>query len=438
MADYSEKNLKKNSVLLGIYKVVSMVLSMLYVPVVLGYLGTGLYGIWATVLNVVSWVNYFDIGIGNGLRNRLSAALANDDDDEAVRSLISSAYILLSIIVLVVMAVALIVFHFLNWNTLLNVPSYLYDDVDAVIAVSFVLMCLGFVFSICKSLYFSVQEAHVVNLLGVMQQVCMLVSVLLLGLSHGDRLMSTAIAYGVSALLVEIVFSVLFFWNRRSWIPRPSAFKKERAKDVTSLGVQFFIVQIASLILSTTDNIIVSNIFGPEAVTPYSTAFKLFTVPVSLYATIISPYWSSITARYARGEVGGIKRNIRHMKKLLVMPIVICLGLAFLYTPLTDIWLGQHLETPPDLIWLMFAYSVVYCWNAVYSQVSNGMACMKMMMSLAVVQAIANIPLSYLFAGMMGSSSGVLLGTIVTMLSSSIVYPIYIQRVLKRGESVAG
>ena len=50
MADYSERNLKKNSALLGIYKVVSMILSMLYVPVVLNYLGTGLYGIWATVL----------------------------------------------------------------------------------------------------------------------------------------------------------------------------------------------------------------------------------------------------------------------------------------------------------------------------------------------------------------------------------------------------
>ena len=76
MADYSEKNLKKNSVLLAVYKAVSMVLSMLYVPVILGYLGTGLYGIWATILNVISWVNYFDIGIGNGLRNKLSAALA--------------------------------------------------------------------------------------------------------------------------------------------------------------------------------------------------------------------------------------------------------------------------------------------------------------------------------------------------------------------------
>ena len=81
MADYSSRNIKKNSRLLALYKVISMVLSLVYAPIVLGYLGTGLYGIWATVLNVVSWVNYFDIGISNGLRNKLSASLAKGEGD---------------------------------------------------------------------------------------------------------------------------------------------------------------------------------------------------------------------------------------------------------------------------------------------------------------------------------------------------------------------
>jgi O-antigen/teichoic acid export membrane protein len=87
MPDYSESNLKRNGRLLAVYRVVSMLLSLAYVPVVLGYLGTGLYGIWSTVLNIVSWVNYFDIGIGNGLRNKLSAALARKESDSSIKSL---------------------------------------------------------------------------------------------------------------------------------------------------------------------------------------------------------------------------------------------------------------------------------------------------------------------------------------------------------------
>lgn len=438
MADYSERNLKKNSMLLAVYKAVSMVLSMLYVPIVLDYLGTGLYGIWATVLNVISWVNYFDIGIGNGLRNKLSAALAKDTDDNEVKSLISSAYALLSVIVLGVMVVVLVAFQFIDWNSLLSIPESLCDNVRAVIVVSFALMCVGFVFSICKSLFFAVQEAHVVSLLGVAQQACMLASVSVLGFFQSDRLMSVAVVYGLSALVVELVFTFVFFWKRRTWVPSLRAYDRGMAKEVTTLGVQFFIIQIASLVLSSTDNVVVSNIFGPETVTPYSTAFKLFTVPVSLYATMVSPYWSSITARYARGDVSGIKKNVRQMEKLLVLPIVCCLVLSIAYTPITDIWLGRHLDTPPDLVWLMYAYCLVYSWNAIWSQVSNGMTCMKMMMVLAVAQAIANIPLSFLFAKILGSSSGVLLGTIVTMLSSSVVYPIYINRKLKKESMFEG
>lgn len=436
MENNSEKNLKKNSTLLAVYKAVSMILSMLYVPVILDYLGTGLYGIWATILNVISWVNYFDIGIGNGLRNKLSEAQAKGADDSEVKSLISSAYVLLSAVVLGVMVVALIAFQFIDWNAMLNILESLYGNVRAVVAVSFALMCIGFLFSICKSLFFAVQQAHVVSLLGVVQQACMLASVLVLSLFDFDRLMSTAVVYGFSALAVELAFSFVFFRKRRSWLPSIRAYDKKMARDVTGLGVQFFLVQIASLVLSSTDNLIVSNIFGPEAVTPYSTAFKLFNVPLSLYATMISPYWSSITARYAHRDVSGIKRDLRHMEKLLVIPVACCLVIAFAYTPITDIWLGQHLDTPNGLVLLMFIYSLVYSWNAIWSQASNGMGCMKMMMILAVVQAIANIPLSYLFAGMFGSSSGVLLGTVVTMLSSSIVYPIYINRKLSKEMAV--
>lgn len=200
---------------------------------------------------------------------------------------------------------------------------------------------------------------------------------------------------------------------------------------VTGLGVQFFIVQIASLVLSTTDNIIVSNIFGPAEVTPYSMALKLFTVPVSLYAAMISPYWSSVTAKYALKDYEGIHGAIVRMQKMLVIPLLPCLVLAVFFEPITTLWLGQRLSVTPILILLNFTYSLVYSWNAIYSQVANGMSCMRMMIVVAVFQAIVNIPLSYALAVAMGSSSGVLLGTVLTMLSSSVIYPLYLKRKMR-------
>ena len=66
MLDISEKNVRKNMILSTVYRALSMVISYLYVPVVLAYLGEVKYGVWTTILNVLSWITYFDIGIGHG------------------------------------------------------------------------------------------------------------------------------------------------------------------------------------------------------------------------------------------------------------------------------------------------------------------------------------------------------------------------------------
>ena len=61
MLDISEKNVRKNMVLSTVYRALSMVISYLYVPVVLAYLGEVKYGVWTTILNVLSFI--FSISI---------------------------------------------------------------------------------------------------------------------------------------------------------------------------------------------------------------------------------------------------------------------------------------------------------------------------------------------------------------------------------------
>ena len=75
-----------------VYKALSMVISYLYVPVVLAYLGEVKYGVWTTILNVLSWITYFDIGIGHGLRNKLAENLDKEGNEIKCRKYVSSAY----------------------------------------------------------------------------------------------------------------------------------------------------------------------------------------------------------------------------------------------------------------------------------------------------------------------------------------------------------
>lgn len=63
---------KKNIVFSLVSRGCGMLISLILVPMTLGYLNETEYGIWLTLSSIVTWINFFDIGLGNGLRNQIS------------------------------------------------------------------------------------------------------------------------------------------------------------------------------------------------------------------------------------------------------------------------------------------------------------------------------------------------------------------------------
>jgi hypothetical protein len=77
---------------------------------------------------------------------------------------------------------------------------------------------------------------------------------------------------------------------------------------------------------------------------------------------------------------------------LLGLGIVGVLVLMVIFKPLARVWLYA-----PGLIPLMAVYAIIYMWNAVYSQVANGLSLMRVIVPVGIVQGIVNIPLSLFF-----------------------------------------
>lgn len=418
-----------------VYKGASMALSLLYVPVVLNYLGDYKYGVWASILSILSWITYFDLGIGNGLRNRLSEAVASETPRISPKALISSAYAILSLVVTVVALVCGVVIAFVDWPALLSAWD-VGESLLCVVELSFLGMCFSFVLTLCNSVYYALQRAQVVNLISVCQQAVMLLSVWLLSLTDSRSLMAVAVFYVVSNILVYGVFTIYVFARNRELAPSPHSCSRAVAKDVGGLGIMFFITQVATLVLFTTDNLIVSNLFGPEQVTVYTTANKVFTVLSSLFAALVVPLWSKTTVDFARGDIAEIRRTLNKMHMLFAIAVAGVIAMVLVFKPLVRLWLGRDLGFDDLLITLMGVYAVVYMWNTIYSQIINGLTLVNFMVAVACVQAVLNIPLSVFLATSCGLGvNGVLLGTIATMLISSLTYPVYSKKVLDCAES---
>lgn len=415
-----------------VYKGISMALSLVYVPVVLNYLGDYKYGVWASILNILSWISYFDLGIGNGLRNRLSESLASSTPRISPKVLVSSAYAILMGVVSIVAVVCGVAIAFVDWPALLSAWN-VDESLLCVVELSFLGMCFSFVLTLCNSVYYALQKAQVVNLISVCQQAVMLLSVWLLSLTGTSSLTAVAVFYVLSNILVYGVFTVYVFARNRSLAPSPRCCSREVAKDVGGLGIMFFVAQIATLVLFTTDNLIVSNLFGPEQVTVYATANKVFTVLPSLFAALVVPLWSKTTVDYARGDIVEIRASLSKMRRLFAVATMGVIIMVVAFKPVVQLWLGRDLGFENSLVILMGVYAVIYMWNAIYSQIVNGLALVGFIAAIAFVQLVVNIPLSIFLASSCGLGvNGVLLGTIIAMLIHSVTYPFYCKRALDR------
>ena len=88
------KVVKENIIASLFVKGGSIVVSLVLVPLTLGYVSSELYGIWLTLSSIMLWLNFFDVGFTLGLKNRLAEAIAMDDWERG-KSLVSTTYFMM-------------------------------------------------------------------------------------------------------------------------------------------------------------------------------------------------------------------------------------------------------------------------------------------------------------------------------------------------------
>src|SRR5664279_1736529 len=104
---------KKNIMAAFIIKGVSVTISLLLVPLTITYINPTRYGIWLTLSSIIGWFAFFDIGFGNGLRNKFAESIALGEHEKA-RIYVSTTYAVLSIIIIIVLLLFFCINPFLD------------------------------------------------------------------------------------------------------------------------------------------------------------------------------------------------------------------------------------------------------------------------------------------------------------------------------------
>lgn len=155
----------------------------------LGYLNETEYGIWLTLSSIVTWINFFDIGLGNGLRNKLAEALAQNNKILG-QEYVSTTVALLVLIMGSIFLIFIIINPFLNWNKILNVTTISPYALTKLVFVIIGFFAIQFIFKFIGIILLADQKSSLNDLLSTVSSLLSLLIIYLLTCFTQGNLMS--------------------------------------------------------------------------------------------------------------------------------------------------------------------------------------------------------------------------------------------------------
>lgn len=389
---------KKNIAFSFILKGINIATGLVLVPLVLNYLDETRYGIWLTLSSLVMWFNFFDVGLGHGLRNKLAESQAEGEECLS-RKYVSTSYAGLVIISAGFFAIFLLTNIFLDWSKILNTTVVPKTELNLLAIIVFGFFALRLVFKLILSVLLANQQPAMRDLIQTAGKVLNLIVVFILLQTTTDKLLYLGITYSSSPVLLLLLFTIILFASKfKHLAPNYKFVDFSLFNDLFRLGGKFFIIQIAAVILFTTDNMIITQLFSPADVTSYNIAHKYFGILMMGFTIIVAPFWSAATDAYTKGEFGWIKRSVKKLVKIWVLVAIALLIMLIFSNKVYYIWIGDKVTIPFVLSAAWAFFIALQSLNTIFIQFINGVGKIKLQMRLGLIAALLNIPLSILFA----------------------------------------
>jgi O-antigen/teichoic acid export membrane protein len=414
----------------------SIASQFLIVPLTLNYLDKTQYGIWLTIASLVNWFSFFDIGIGNGLRNKLAEALAKKDLGLA-KTYVSTSYGLVFGIFFIVIILFCFINPFLNWARILNTPPGLNLELAKIVLFVFIFFCIRFVLVLIGNILYAYQQPALNNLMNPLGNIVSLLLIYILTITTKSSLFLIAAIFSAVPVLILLLFNIIFFTGRfRDIAPNIRFINLKYSKGLIGLGFRFFVIQIASMVLFTSSNIILTQLFGPEEVTVYNIAFKYFTIITMIYGIIMTPFWSAFTEAYVKQEFDWIKTTVKKMELISYGLCIVSLLMLLFAKPVYSIWVGNSVAVPTSMSLMLCLFVIVTLLTTPYNTFINGTGKVKLQFYSAIISTVITIPLAIIFSKHLHlGPSGVVLATLVTTFPTMILWKIQYKKIMSGSTS---
>jgi O-antigen/teichoic acid export membrane protein len=195
------------------------------------------------------------------------------------------------------------------------------------------------------------------------------------------------------------------------------------------LGINFFVIQIAALILFQTDNIIITQLFSPKEVTTFNIAFRLFSVIIMAFSIIITPLWSAFTEAYTNKDFQWIKTTLLKLKKLCMLLALLTVFVLLMSPLIFKWWMGDKVKIPFSLSIALSLYIIVCMWQNIHVYFLNGIGKIRLQLYLVIISGIINIPIAIILGKWIGLP-GITLSNVLVLAIMGIIFSVQVKKIV--------
>ena len=359
-------------------KGIALVVSLVTIPAFMRYFpDNAILGVWYTVVSVIGWILNFDLGIGNGLRNHLVIALAEDDKPKC-KQLVSSAYFSVGVSCLVVALIVYALVPLIDWNMILGVSSgqIQLGTLATVVTNVIIGMIVQLFLKNITSIFYALQKSAVNNLLTLCISALQLIFIMLFPqMDSIEALKIMSMAYPLLMNLPMAIATIIVFAKPlRFATPSIHYVTIEAVKAVLGLGASFFAAQILFMLIANTNEFFISSLFGSSFVVEYQVYYKIFSLVGTLMALALTPIWSAVTLAFAEHNLAWLTTLFKRLERFGILIALLELLLIPFNQPLFNIWLGERAIAALPACSISFAvFGALFSYQSIVSSFANGL-----------------------------------------------------------------
>lgn len=385
----------KNTVLNYILRVFIYLFNFLSVPLSLNFLGQERYGLFETILTALSWASLTNLGLGNGLRNNISYSLAENKTRE-IRHMIGATFTLSTVLVITLLLIGNIcIYYLIDFTWLFTNITISITEIKISFSISFSFFCFSLFSELFSSIALGIHKSYISSLSKTLSSALYVLFLFwIVKAQIQSCLLISSIIYGIAILMGDFISAIFIFLRKDIW---PPIFKKngEYYKRLFKTSFSFFLLQIATIVLFSSDNFIISKLLGPKDVTEYSIINKCFFVIISLFSIVLIQVWNAAADAYVKQDFDWIRRIIKKLHLLLLSCIFMSFFIACFFNEIVSFWLGDEFSYSLLIRFLFVLYVYIHCSNAIYVNVLNGIGHLKWQIIVYLLCAVLNFLLSY-------------------------------------------